>query len=104
MRSILMTILFIGSVAKANVELANNGQAITCHAEDNQSWFINASRTKMKYTVEGESLGLSKIYKTKVDGKNAVIYKSKVGTLTLMNDRSLFEFKGEDYTSELDCE
>lgn len=103
MRTILTTLILVASFAQAETNLINNGKSVVCYADDNQSWSINASRTKMKYTVEGESLGSSKIYETEVDGKTAVIYRSKVGTMTLMSDRSLFEFDGEDYTFEINC-
>jgi hypothetical protein len=92
-----------GSNAMANFNLAHNQKAVVCYGEDNQSWDLNAKRTTLKYTVEGESLGSQKITKTDTDGETFVSYTTSEGTLYLDDQGDSFQFKGEQEAQEVRC-
>ena len=99
---ILVSTMFVCSNAFATIELANNHKRVVCSADDNQSWVLNAQRTTVKYTVEGESLGALKITKKNTDGKTFVSYTTEVGILTL-GIRDTFLFEGDSDESEIEC-
>lgn len=100
---IITLTLLIGSMAQANLSLANNGKKIVCYADDSQVWQINVSRTKMKYTIEGESLGAFKVLATLTDGNTFIDYTTEEGTLTLNQGNSTFKFTDSEDIYEIDC-
>jgi hypothetical protein len=91
------------SVAMADFNLANNQKKVVCYADDNQSWVLSANRKTIKYTVEGESLGVKKITKTATDGDTVVSYKTSVGTLYLDDQGDRYIFAGETEAASVDC-
>src|SRR5262245_29564289 len=100
--SIAVTVLLsIG--AHADYKLAENEKTVTCSADDNQSWVLNKARTKVKYTVEGESLGARRIINTDTDGQTYVSYPTDEGTLTL-GQKDTWQFSEEDQAQEIECE
>ncbi|MGZ3695306.1 MAG: hypothetical protein ACXWQO_14405 [Bdellovibrionota bacterium] len=88
--------LALGANAKADFQLANNDKAVECFGEDNQSWNLNAKRTTLKFTVEGESKGAKKITKRNSDDDTFVSYSTSEGTLTLSDKGDTFKGKGEE--------
>lgn len=102
MKIVIAALLLVAPWAHADFKLANSGKKITCSGADNQTWEVNKARTKMKYTVEGESLGANKIINHETDGKTYVSYSSDEGTLTL-GDKDTFQFAEEDQASEIKC-
>lgn len=104
MKIIMTTLLLIGSIAQANFDLSKNGKKMTCYADDNQSWEINISRTKIKYSIEGESLGAKRIFDRQTDGQSVVTYSTSEGTLTLSNEKDTFQFADADDSFEITCE
>ena len=72
--------------------LAANGKAVTCFGEDNYSFDLNAKRTTVKVTVEGESLGAKSITKRDSDGDTYVSYKTSQGTLRLDDRGNTYTF------------
>lgn len=104
MKKVVIIFSILSSVASwADLSLATNGKKVTCYADDNQSIELNAKRTTLKYTVEGESLRAKKISKTISENNKYVSYKSSAGTLVLSNKGDTFQFAGEDDSFEVDC-
>lgn len=103
MKTILMTLLLLGSIAQADFQLANNGKKVTCYADDNQSWELNKARTTLKYTVEGESSGAYKIFDRETDNRTYASYSSDEGTLTLGAEKDTFQFAEADDAFEVNC-
>jgi hypothetical protein len=91
----LLTVM-LSSTAFASFNLARNGKPVVCYGEDNQSWNLNAKRTTLKFTVEGESSGPKRITKVFSDGSTLVSYTTSEGTLYLSNRGDAFQFKGEE--------
>lgn len=94
----------LGPTAMADFNLANNKKTVICYGEDNQSWKLNAKRTTLKYTVEGESLGPKKITKTDTDGETFVSYSTSEGTLYLGDSGDTFQFNEDQEAGTVDCE
>src|SRR5690349_6237164 len=82
--------------AHAGYDLAMNGKKVTCYADDNQSIELNAKRTTLKYTVEGESLGAKKITKFHHDKGVLACYTTAEGLLCLNDggDGDTFSYNG----------
>jgi hypothetical protein len=95
--------LALSASAQADFGLAQNGKAVTCYGEDNQSISLNAARTTLKYTVEGESQGPKKILRRKSDGDTFVSYTSEEGTLTLSDRGDVFRYNGDSEESPVKC-
>jgi hypothetical protein len=104
MKMILIALSLLGSIAQADFKLANNGKKVVCYADDNQSWELNRARTKLKYTVEGESLGAFRIFDRRSDRRTFVSYSSDEGTLTLGKRRDTFQFAEADDAFEVSCQ
>ena len=98
-----LAILIMGSQALANYDLAYNGKAVVCYADDNQSWVLNARRTVIKYMVEGESLGPTKIEEVKSDNKSFASYLTSEGTLTISNEGNFYQFSDDEEAQQIDC-
>lgn len=101
---ITTALLTFTSFAHATFDLAKNGKNVSCYADDNQSWSLNAKRTKIKYTVEGESLGARPVHDTETDGQTFIAYSTDEGTLTLGLDKDTYQFAEEDEAWEVTCE
>jgi hypothetical protein len=103
----VLTIIFLAismsSNAMADFHLANNKKPVVCYGEDNHSWDLNATRTLLKFTVEGESLGPKRILQTRSDRISWTSYRTVEGTLTLSNNGDTFRFRGESETWEINC-
>lgn len=105
MKKFLAVVISLFSIsAMADHRLAQNGKAVLCYSDDNMSFNLNAKRTSLKYTVEGESLGPKKITKTKTDKTTYVSYKTSEGILTLSNSGDTFQFAEDDEAFSVDCE
>ncbi len=89
--------------AMADFNLAHNRKVVVCYGEDNQEWKLNATRTTLKFTVEGESSGAEKITKTDTDGDTFVSYTSQTGTLRLDDQGDTFKFAGGEEAQSVRC-
>lgn len=104
MKTALIIVLNIISLsAMADYKLSKNSKAIVCFGEDNQSFNLNASRTTLKYTVEGESNGPKKITKTITNNRSYVSYQTSEGFLVLSNSGDYFKFAGESESESVRC-
>lgn len=104
MKNIIVLFSILSSAASwADISLATNGKKVTCFADDNQSIELNANRTTMKYTVEGESLGAKKISKTVIQNNMSTVYQSPVGILTLSKNGDTFQLDGEADAFSVNC-
>ena len=90
----------------AGYDLALNGKKVTCYAEDNQTVELNAKRTTIKYTVEGESQGAQKI--TKFDHDEGVLACYTTAELMLClndgGDGDVVGFEGDSEATAVYCE
>ena len=98
-----LVMMAVASTAMADFNLAASGKTVVCSADDNQTWVLNAKRTTVKYTVEGESLGAQKITKRDSDGDTFVSYTVEQGTLTLSDRGDTFQFDGDQEAGTIDC-
>jgi hypothetical protein len=71
------------------------GSGVICFGEDNFSVELNSNRTKMKVTVEGESMGWARVVRKSLP-KTGSLYSSKFGQLTLGGMRRDMKFKYPD--------
>jgi hypothetical protein len=102
---ILPTLTLLFSVqAFADFNLANNGKVVECSSADDQTWVLNAQRTTVKFTIEGETQGAKKITKRDSDGDTFVAYTTSEGVLTLSDRGDSFQFTGEESEQSLDCD
>jgi hypothetical protein len=92
--AILMFAMTFGS-AFADFALAQNGKKMVCHSEDNAEFVLNAERTTIKFSVEGESQGPKKIRQKK--------YETEEGILTLSDQGDTWQPEGESEASPVDC-
>ncbi len=102
MKNLIALTLFLSASANADYKLAENGKTVNCYADDNQDWVLNKSRTKVKYTIEGESLGAKKIIDTKTDGQTVISYSTNEGILTL-GEKDTYQFADENEAHEVEC-
>jgi hypothetical protein len=102
MKIIIIGLALLGTVAHADYRLASNGKKVVCSGEDNQSWELNKSRTTVKYTVEGESLGAAKITFRNTDDESYISYATEEGTLTL-GPTDTYQFAGTTEVFEISC-
>lgn len=94
---------FVSMSAMANFQLAQNKKAVVCYGEDNMSFNLNAKRSSVKFTVEGESLGAKKITKISTDKSTYASYKTSEGILTLNDSGDSYQFAGEDEAFSVNC-
>lgn len=83
-------------VALADYTLANNGKVVLCTAEDNREFKLNAKRTTIKWSSEGESLGPQKILRQTDDKKAKATFTSEEVTLTLSDAGDSVMFYGDE--------
>lgn len=98
MKMILSLILLTLSASTfANYQLSENAKKVTCYGEDNLVVTLSASRTTMRYEMEGESNGPQKITKIVKKGHNSVTYISEEFSLTLSDkgDSMLYQEDSE---------
>jgi len=88
----------------ADFKLSKSKKAIVCYAEDNQELILNAQRTMIKYSVEGESEGPKKITKVNSDNYSFVIYKTSDITFTLSDKKDTFKYDGDSQAQKMKCE
>jgi ribosomal protein L25 (general stress protein Ctc) len=98
----LVSVLF-GANAMADFQLSQNQKPVVCYGEDNQSVNLNAKRTTLKYTVEGETQGALKIVDVQTDGKTFVKYTTSEYSLTLSDAGDLFFYNGDQEPGEFRC-
>lgn len=72
--------------------LAGNGKEVRCVGPDNISLILNAQRTTLKFTIEGESSGPQKITKRDSDGDTYVSYTTKDGVLRLDDQGNTYSY------------
>lgn len=102
----ILPLLMLGLVsvsAQANYGLALNGKAVTCYGEDNMSFKLNAKRTTVKYTVEGESNGPQKVTEVQSDDATYSCYTTSEGLLCLNDEGDTFFFNGEGEPTAIEC-
>ena len=95
--------VFLGTTAMADFVLSRNAKPIVCYGEDNQSIDLNAKRTRIKYTIEGESLRSKKITTTTTDEKTYITYETSELTLTLSDEGDTFQLKDDEASQEARC-
>ena len=100
----VVTVVLSSSFAFADFDLAKSGKKITCYGDDNYSFVLNAKRTSIKITVEGESSGPKLIKKVTTDRKTYVSYQTNMGVLRLSSQGDSFQFKGDSNKMQIDCE
>ena len=100
-----VTLTLSSTIAMADFNLASNGKVVNCFGPDNFSLVIDAARTKIKITVEGESRGYRKITKQGTNGDTFSSFTSMEGTLSLDDRGDVFQYKGDsvDDAYKLDC-
>jgi hypothetical protein len=103
--TIILSLLavFIGTNAKADFQLSKNQRAVVCYGEDDQTLNLSAKRTSLKFTVEGESLGVKKITEVKTDNQTFISYSTSELTLTLSDNGDTVQFNSEQDSQELSC-
>lgn len=89
--------------AHADYSLANSGKKVACYSDDNYSYEMNAARTKIKFTVEGETQGPKKIINVKTDNATYISYTTSEGTLTLSNQGDMWQFSSDEEAYEIKC-
>ncbi len=100
----LIIISVLGSFsAVANYNLAKNGKSVVCYADDNIAFVLNAKRTTVKWSSEGESLGPKKIKKVNTDNESFVSYTTVEGKLTLSDKDDTFQFADSDEVFSVRC-
>src|SRR5262245_40455462 len=103
MKFLLSLLIAFSSVSVfADYGLLKSNRAIECNGADNQVILLNAKRTTVKYSVEGESLGAKKINHVDNNGRSAVSFQTDELTLTLSNSGDTFQYDGGD-EEEVDC-
>ena len=91
--------------ARADFELANNEKKVTCRGEDNIAIVLNAKRTTLSETWEGETVNTGKIKATETDNKTYIVYRSTIGELVLTDDGDVFLPSEDEHESyQLKCE
>jgi hypothetical protein len=104
MKNVIILISILSSMSSwADLTLATNGKKVTCYADDNQTIEINAKRTAIKYTIEGESLGAKKISKIVIEDNKFASYKSSAGTLVFSKNGDTFKLDGENDAFTVKC-
>lgn len=101
--TVIFALSFLSLSAFADYNLSKKPSAIVCYGADNQSFDLNAARTMLKYTVEGESNGPKKITKTITDNNTYVSYKTSEGVLVLSKTGDTFKFTDAEEAEEVDC-
>ena len=97
-------IALLGSAAMADFNLANSPKEIFCYADDSYTWELNAKRTTVKFSVEGENLGAQKITRIATDSSTFASYKTSEGTLFLSNHGDGYVFPGSTENGEIKCQ
>lgn len=104
MKSMIALFLSLFSLlAMADYQLAKTGKVVTCYAEDNQSFILNAKRTTLKYVVEGESTGPKRIVEQSTDKRTYIAYKTSEGTLILSDSGDSYQFAEDAEAFEVKC-
>lgn len=98
MKTMIILSLFVMQSAFADYALSKNGKKVVCYGADNQVLTLNAGRTSVKYSVEGESLGAKKIERV-TKGAKSVSYWTEDLTLTLSDKGDTFQYDGGDVES-----
>jgi len=104
MKKIILVLgMLVSTLGFSDYKLAMNGKTVKCYADDNQSFVLNAKRTTIKYTVEGESLGAQSIFNVDSDGDTSVAYSTEEGVLTLSDQGDTWQFAEEDRANPVEC-
>lgn len=88
------------SSAMAGYNLASNGKVVKCYGPDNMAITLNAKRTSVKVTFEGEGTGAQRIKKTATDNATYTSYTTEEGTLTLGELDTFSDAEGTTASSE----
>lgn len=103
LKSVFAAIILLPTLSFASLKLADNKlKAVVCHADDNQTVVINASRTKIKYTVEGESNGALPITK-KSRSETSRVFSTSELTMIFTKKSVLIRFDGTREAYPWDC-
>lgn len=98
----LVSVLF-GANAMANFQLSQSKKAVVCYGPDNQSLELDATRTTVKYEVEGETRGPAKIVGVNTDNRTFITYTTPELTLTLSNAGDTFLYNGDQDPTDVEC-
>lgn len=88
------------SSAMASYDLASSGKVVKCYGPDNMEVTLNAGRTTVKVTFEGEGEGAKRISKKSSDNSTYASYTTSVGTLTLGEVDTYSDAEGTTASSE----
>ena len=83
--------------------LAANGKDVHCTGPDNSSLILNAQRTTINFTIEGESSGPQKVTKRDSDGDTYVSYTTKDGVLRLDDQGNTYSYY-KDSPWDMSCQ
>lgn len=96
----IASLLVVMSSAMASFDLASNGKVVKCYGPDNMEVTLNAGRTTVKVTFEGEGEGSKRISKKSTDNRTYASYTTSVGTLTLGEVDTFSDAEGTTASSE----
>ncbi len=98
----------ISTAALADYNLAMNGKTVECYGDDNVSITLNAKRTWITYTVEGEAVKY-KITDKDTDGDTRVTYYAAETdsqgpfVLSLDDQGDAYSFAENDELAGIEC-
>jgi hypothetical protein len=106
----MKTLLFLTALALASTNapadfsLATNGKYVVCFfAQGTQSWTLNAKRSTIRYSVEGENEWLQPVTKIDTDGKTFASFATLEGVLNLADSGDTFQVYGEPEARKIYC-
>lgn len=103
--SLVIGILFGLTTQAANLspmDVLKHQRSVVCYADDNAEIVLNANRTAIKYTVEGEG-GTRRINKIKTDHSTYVAYVTPEVMLTFNKRGSFLRVRGDDKSYFVEC-
>lgn len=96
----IASVLAVVSSAMASYDLASNGKVVKCYGPDNMDIILNAKRTTVKITFEGEGTGAQRIINKSTDNRTYASYTTEEGTLTLGEVNTFSDAEGTTASSE----
>lgn len=105
MKYLSLTLTLFGFIqsAHADFELSQSKHAIHCYGNENIQIELNAPKTQMKLTTEGESLGFKGITQMNTDGQTFVTFSNSEFSLTLGSSFDHYTYGNETEKNPLRC-
>lgn len=102
----LFAALWISTISYAGYDLAFNGKKLHCYVDDNKIIEMNAKRSTIKFTNDGESIGPQEITTYLHDEGVLACYETSEGMLCLNDggDGDTFYFTGDSEATPVSCE